>query len=345
MVLSVFSLFATFWSYHVRSKQYFRPLLSVSTFLQFITWILLITTKLVVYVISFINFPGLFFVPVVIQFFVTATVLSFTKVSPSFLGTPWPDRLIHCMVCCVLPLAVSDDPYLPIKIEIDNLDDSGIYSDGSISSLQSFNSIIKSLRESDRKTLHRSNTVMEFERKSRYEMMLALGLYTFECFSVTTFSALMYQFYHFDRYRQFLEEHFLKEILDFASYLPAGVLGVYMSLYFLVMIVVLLSSVLIITYYRLLHPRVKMFAAYQKKSQTRHSSISLRTIGSEYWENTASSPLACSSRSAGSPLACSSRSAGSPLACSSRSSRRLSLAPLPPSSCQTIVEQTHEIYV
>ena len=32
-------------------------------------------------VFSFINFPGLFFVPVLLQFLVTASVLSFTKVS------------------------------------------------------------------------------------------------------------------------------------------------------------------------------------------------------------------------------------------------------------------------
>ena len=87
-----------------------RRLLSSSTFLQLVTWILLIITKLAIYVISFINFPGLFFVPVLIQFCVTLLVLTFTNVSPSFRASAWHDRLIHCMVCCVLPLAVSDDP-------------------------------------------------------------------------------------------------------------------------------------------------------------------------------------------------------------------------------------------
>ena len=125
MVLSILSLFTTFWSYHTRSKQRFRRLLSSSTFLQLVTWILLIITKLAIYVISFINFPGLFFIPVVIQFFVTLMVLTWTNVSPSFHACAWHDRytfdlrpqlfiissrLIHCMVCCVLPLAVSDNP-------------------------------------------------------------------------------------------------------------------------------------------------------------------------------------------------------------------------------------------
>ena len=110
MVASIFSIFTTFWSYHIRSKQYFRQAVSSSTFLQVITWIALITTKLVVYVIAFINFPALFFIPVVIQFCVTASILSFSNVSPSFKASAWHDRMIHCMVCCVLPLAVSECP-------------------------------------------------------------------------------------------------------------------------------------------------------------------------------------------------------------------------------------------
>ena len=98
MVASVFSIFATFWSYHTRSKQCFRQPFSLSTLLQLVTWILLIATKLFVYVIAFINFPALFFVPVLLQFLVTATILSFTNVSPSFRASPWHDRVIHCMV-------------------------------------------------------------------------------------------------------------------------------------------------------------------------------------------------------------------------------------------------------
>lgn len=98
MVASVFSIFATFWSYHSRSKQHFRQAVSSSTFLQLITWILLIATKLLVYVVAFINFPALFFIPVVLQFLVTGAILSFSNVSPCFKASPWHDRVIHCMV-------------------------------------------------------------------------------------------------------------------------------------------------------------------------------------------------------------------------------------------------------
>jgi hypothetical protein len=37
------------------------------------------------------------------------------QVSPSFRAAPWDDRMIHCMVCCVLPLAVSDDPHCQLN--------------------------------------------------------------------------------------------------------------------------------------------------------------------------------------------------------------------------------------
>ena len=57
------------------------------------------------------------------------------------------------------------------------------------------------------------------EKKSRGEMMLALFLYTFECFSVTAFSALMYRFYHFQSYRDFLQD-FLQDYASFLNIIP-----------------------------------------------------------------------------------------------------------------------------
>ena len=86
-----------------------RRLLSSSTFLQLITWILLIITKLAIYVISFINFPGLFFVPVLIQFFVTLLVLTFTKVSPSFHASAWHDRYVTVKIISCLNFSFKND--------------------------------------------------------------------------------------------------------------------------------------------------------------------------------------------------------------------------------------------
>ena len=261
MVTSIFSIFTTFWSYHIRSKQYFRQAISSYTFLQLITWILLITTKLVVYVFAFMNFPALFFVPVLVQFFVTALILSFSNVSPSFKASAWHDRMIHCMVCCVLPLAMSECPqWQPQDIcakEVEERDandgkqedveeeeegngnvafeDDGINMDSFTSTAQIIKTEKSALKRVDTvsyQVKYRNPKVMknflqaDMEKKSRGEMLLALFLYTLECFSVLGFSALMYEFYHFERY-QTNWEGFVKEHVNFFGLLPAGVPGFY----------------------------------------------------------------------------------------------------------------------
>merc|ERR1719268_612357 len=87
--------------------------------------------------------------------------------------------------------------------------------------LHSFGSITKILGKSKtQKSLTRANTFLnkeDFEKKSRNEMMLALFLYTFECLSVTAFSAIMYQFYHFEKYREFLR-HFVDQYFTFIPF-------------------------------------------------------------------------------------------------------------------------------
>ena len=261
MVTSIFSIFTTFWSYHIRSKQYFRQAISSYTFLQLITWILLITTKLVVYVFAFMNFPALFFVPVLVQFFVTALILSFSNVSPSFKASAWHDRVIHCMVCCVLPLAMSECPqWQPQDIcakEVEEreandgkqddgeeeeegngnvaFEDDGINMDSFTSTAQIIKTEKSALKRVDTvsyQVKYRNPKVMknflqaDMEKKSRGEMLLALFLYTLECFSVLGFSALMYEFYHFERY-QANWEGFVKEHVNFFGLLPAGVPGFY----------------------------------------------------------------------------------------------------------------------
>ena len=95
--------------------------------------------------------------------------------------------------------------------------------------------------------------------------MLALFLYTFECISVTAFSAIMFQFYHFEKYREFLK-HFVEDYFSFVPFIE-GYYGVVILMVISVLIVVLLSSVLIITYYKRLHPRLNMFSAYSNASK------------------------------------------------------------------------------
>ena len=130
------------------------------------------------------------------------------------------------------------------------------------------------------------------EKKSRGEMLLALFLYTFECFSVVSFSALMYQFYHFKSYRDFLQ-NFVDEHMSFLSFLPEGIPGFYgvvigllllVKTYLIiecsyilrktlqVTLVVLFSGLLILMYYKRLHPRLTMFSVQREGRHSPRSS-------------------------------------------------------------------------
>ena len=125
-------------------------------------------------------------------------------------------------------------------------------------SLHSFGSITRILKK-DKKTLKRMKTLSteEFEKKSRNEMMLALFLYTFECISVTAFSAIMYQFYHFEKYREYLK-HFVEQFFSGVPFIESFY-GVIVLMCVAVIFVVILSTILIVTYYKKLHPRLNMF--------------------------------------------------------------------------------------
>merc|ERR1712029_597696 len=144
-------------------------------------------------------------------------------------------------------------------------------------SLHSFGSITRILKK-DKKTLKRMKTLStwEFEKKSRNEMTLALFLYTFECISVTAFSALMFQFYHFEKYREYLKQ-FVKQFFSFVPFIESyyGVIGLMCTS---VIVVVILSSILIITYYKKLHPRLNMFTVYSEASKSMVSE-SINSVG------------------------------------------------------------------
>lgn len=290
MLISVLSILLTLWNYHVRAKQFYRSISSMSTLLIFTTWILLISTKLLVYVISFVNFPGLFFVPVLLQFVITYMVLSFSRISQNFCASSFNDRVIHCMVCCILPLAVSTEPCNgpkePTACLKKGRDNPG-FSPDTEGSLEMFHTDADCSPEF-LSTLTRMDSGMSYEeeigckdqkmnRKSRNEMIVAIALYAFECFSVTTFSAIMYKYYHFESYKNFLnyfiKEHFAEESgLDFYSIIA--------GLCILIAVVIILSSFLIVIYYKYLHPKVRMFAIHKQKNRKKVQMVTEPDISS-----------------------------------------------------------------
>ena len=119
------------------------------------------------------------------------------------------------------------------------------------------------------KNITPSNSLFKERRKKDYSLSLSLtlsglcwvkknGIYTRHIYNNPPFSLNLKGTCqickHFTCinifFRQFLE-HFVKEKgLDFLNMLPGGVIGVYIALYALVLFVVVLASILILTYYR-----------------------------------------------------------------------------------------------
>ena len=121
-----------------------------------------------------------------------------------------------------------------------------------------------------------NNAEPELVKSSLTETMVALFLYTVECFSVTAVSAIIFNFYHFDEYRDFLQEF----VEDYFSFLPGIIIkdfnGVVIIIFIVVILVVLLSSVLIIAYYKWLHPSLHMFPVSPAPDNEAHISSERR---------------------------------------------------------------------
>ena len=63
MTVSFLTMIHAIWKYHNRHRRSLRPMASLATPILLFTWSMLITTKVFVYVVCFINTPGFFFIP------------------------------------------------------------------------------------------------------------------------------------------------------------------------------------------------------------------------------------------------------------------------------------------
>ena len=69
MIVSFLSMIHAIYKYHNRYRRSLRPMTNIGTPILLFTWTLLIVSKIIVYVIAFINTPGFFFVPALIKMF------------------------------------------------------------------------------------------------------------------------------------------------------------------------------------------------------------------------------------------------------------------------------------
>ena len=65
--ISFFSILPALLSYHNRGRESLREQFSFHTAALIIFWIVLLLTKIVVYIFGFLNNPGLFWVPMVVK--------------------------------------------------------------------------------------------------------------------------------------------------------------------------------------------------------------------------------------------------------------------------------------
>ena len=108
MVFSCITMMLGVRAYHIRNKKHLRPMFSMGNVILTFSWIILITTKIILNAVCFINYPGLVSVPVIIQIIITYSLLRFTKISSSFQTLPAHLQIVHTLMVCFIPLSLSD---------------------------------------------------------------------------------------------------------------------------------------------------------------------------------------------------------------------------------------------
>ena len=108
MVFSCITMMLGVRAYHIRNKKHLRPMFSMGNVVLTFSWIILITTKIILNAVCFINYPGLVAVPVIVQIIITYSLLRFTKISSSFQTLPAHLQIVHTLMVSFIPLSLTD---------------------------------------------------------------------------------------------------------------------------------------------------------------------------------------------------------------------------------------------
>ena len=109
MAISAISMVLHVHKYQRKDRKYFRPMLSIGSFLQLISWLSLVGTKVFLYSTCFVNYPALICVPKLINFTVHFLVLRFTPVSPTFRTSLLHTQLVETLMRSLLPISKHQD--------------------------------------------------------------------------------------------------------------------------------------------------------------------------------------------------------------------------------------------
>ena len=231
MIISCISMIFGIRAYHIRNKKHLRPF-SFGTVLLMFSWIILIATKIILNAICFLNYPGLVYVPVVIQITITFVVLRFTKISPSFQSLSSHLQMVHTLMVSLIPLSLTDI----------------------------------------------SQQVKSFKH---LPLSVAFILYFTECSFVLFFSSMMNNFYHFEEYRKY-QALFTQNLIKLIPLPVEDFNGILSALILLVIISVIISGVLQIIYYTVLHSKTKMFSDIVQEEEKK---INSKEAKNDFMEN------------------------------------------------------------
>ena len=108
IIISMSITFATMMyaimKYHNRTRENLRPAFSVSSLMMLLVWTLVLTTKVSVYIVGFLNTPGFIFVPIVVRIFASACLLH--KFVPVYRNIEHHHKLVYLLISFLVPVSI-----------------------------------------------------------------------------------------------------------------------------------------------------------------------------------------------------------------------------------------------
>ena len=115
MGLSFFTMLSALMKYNNRGRKSMRKMFSLQTASTLLLWITLLAMKVTIYVIGFMNSPGLFWVPMFLKICLLWLVLSCTcsctcsrccKPFEAFRSLLPHDKFVYLLVSCLVPVSI-----------------------------------------------------------------------------------------------------------------------------------------------------------------------------------------------------------------------------------------------
>merc|ERR1719490_328019 len=113
MGLSFFTMLSALIKYNNRGRKSMRKMFSLQTASTLLLWITLLVIKVAIYVVGFMNSPGLFWVPMFLKICLLWLVLSCTcscssccKPFEAFRSLLPHDKFVYLLVSCLVPVSI-----------------------------------------------------------------------------------------------------------------------------------------------------------------------------------------------------------------------------------------------